>query len=75
MKRAKKRWAWKAQYKRPHFKDWHSRPDVARWYHQRAQTIHRAQTRQALSRLRQGDEEGHVTFPYHHHHWLKWWWC
>ncbi len=75
MKRAKKRWAWKPKHKRPHFKNWWSRPDCSGYYHRMAQTLHQTQTRQAMHRLKKGEEEAAVHFPYHHKHWLKWWWA
>jgi hypothetical protein len=74
MKRAKKRWAWKPAHQRPHFSHWWSRPPSSGSYHRLAQTQHQTQTRRALSRLQQGEEEDAVHFPYHHKHWLRRWW-
>ncbi|MGI4874508.1 MAG: hypothetical protein ACRYFX_25405 [Janthinobacterium lividum] len=74
MKRAKERWAWKAKHKRPSFQNYWSRGADVGWCHRLAQSRHRSQTREAFSRLKQGEEEDFVQFPYHHHHWLKWWW-
>lgn len=74
MKRPRKRWAWTARHKRPKFKNYWQSPDDGGWCLREAQRRHRTQTREALYRLRQGEDEANVVFPYHHHHWLKRWW-
>jgi hypothetical protein len=74
MKRSKKRWDWKPKHKRPFHKGYGDRPDSASWYTGWAQSLHRAQTRRAITQLLQGAEESEVHSPFHHKHWLSWWW-
>lgn len=73
MQRPKKRWAWKAKHKRPNFTNWWQRGADVGWVHQEHENRHRTLARKALYRIRQGEDEGHVVFPYYHHHSIIWW--